>query len=81
MNQSEASFSVKDGKIIYGMGGLKNVGSEAMKLITSARSEGEGFKDLFDFARRVDLKRVGNMPYENVLHSPRILSLVHPSNL
>ncbi|MFK5998705.1 MAG: DNA polymerase III subunit alpha [Rhodobacterales bacterium] len=64
VNRSEALFSVKDGKIAYALGGLKNVGAEAMRLITDARAEGGDFADLFDFARRVDLKRVGKRPME-----------------
>ncbi|MEK6205093.1 MAG: DNA polymerase III subunit alpha, partial [Amylibacter sp.] len=64
VNRSDALFSVKDDKIAYALGGLKNVGAEAMRLITDARAEGGDFSDLFDFARRVDLKRVGKRPVE-----------------
>lgn len=64
INRSEALFSVKDGKIAYALGGLKNVGAEAMRLITDARAEGGDFVDLMDVARRVDLKRVGKRPME-----------------
>jgi len=64
VNRGEATFSVTDGKIAYALGGLKNVGVEAMKLITAARHEGGPFKDLFDFARRVDIKRMGKRPFE-----------------
>ncbi|MEO1550491.1 MAG: DNA polymerase III subunit alpha, partial [Pseudomonadota bacterium] len=46
------------------LGALKNVGVEAMKMIQAARTEGGAFRDLFDFARRVDLKRVGKRPLE-----------------
>ncbi len=63
VNRSETQFSVKDDKIIYALGALKNVGVEAMRLITEARGSGP-FKDLFDFARRVDIKRVGKRPLE-----------------
>ncbi len=63
VNRSQATFSVADGAIIYGLGALKNVGVEAMKLITEAR-DGKPFVTLFDFARRVDLKRVGKRPLE-----------------
>nr|MCU0910361.1 DNA polymerase III subunit alpha [Paracoccaceae bacterium] len=63
VNRSEATFSVRDGAVVYGLGALKNVGVEAMKLITEAR-EGRPFATLFDFARRVDLKRVGKRPLE-----------------
>ena len=68
VNRSEALFSVADGKIAYGLGALKNVGVEAMRVITEAREAGP-FKDLFDFARRVDLKRVGKRPLEMLARS------------
>ncbi len=64
INRSMATFAVEDGKILYALGALKNVGVEAMKLIVGAREEGGVFKDLFDFAKRVDLKRVGKRPLE-----------------
>ena len=64
VNRSAATFSVVDGQIAYALGGLKNVGVEAMKLIEAAREDGGAFKDLFDFARRVDLKRMGKRPFE-----------------
>lgn len=69
VNRSEALFGVKDGKIHYALGALKNVGAEAMRLITNERAENGSFKDLFDFARRVDLKRVGKRPLEMLARS------------
>uniref|UniRef100_UPI002623EC2E DNA polymerase III subunit alpha n=1 Tax=uncultured Lentibacter sp. TaxID=1659309 RepID=UPI002623EC2E len=63
VNRSDATFTVKDQVLHYALGGLKNVGVEAMKLITEARGS-EPFVTLFDFARRVDLKRVGKRPLE-----------------
>ncbi|MEM9715298.1 MAG: DNA polymerase III subunit alpha [Pseudomonadota bacterium] len=67
VNRSQAEFSVIDGKIAYALGGLKNVGAEAMRLVTEARQvdgREKPFRDLFDFAARVDLKRVGKRPLE-----------------
>ena len=67
VNRSQPEFSVIDGKIAYALGGLKNVGAEAMRLITEARSvDGryKPFRDLFDFASRVDLKKIGKRPLE-----------------
>ncbi|MCP5072404.1 MAG: DNA polymerase III subunit alpha [Rhodobacteraceae bacterium] len=69
VNRSEATFSVADGKVHYALGALKNVGGEAMKLISSARQDGGNFKDLFDFARRVDLRRIGKRPMEMLARS------------
>ncbi|MEJ2029132.1 MAG: DNA polymerase III subunit alpha [Maritimibacter sp.] len=63
VNRSQATFSVGDNKIFYALGALKNVGVEAMKMITAARGD-EPFTSLFDVARRVDLKRVGKRPME-----------------
>ena len=66
---SEPRFTVRDGKIVYALGALKNVGTEAMRLIVSARENPVHpgpFTDLFDLARRVDLKLVGKRPLENL---------------
>jgi DNA polymerase-3 subunit alpha len=63
VNASLATFTVREGAIVYGLGALKNVGVEAMRLITEARQD-RPFATLFDFARRVDLKRIGKRPLE-----------------
>ena len=63
VNRSEAAFSVRDGQLVYGLGALKNVGIEAMRLITGARGDAP-FVTLFDLARRADLKRVGKRSLE-----------------
>ncbi len=68
VNTSEATFSVTDGKVVYGLGGLKNVGVEAMRLITDARGD-TPFTTLYDFARRVDMKRVGKRPLEMLVRA------------
>ena len=74
VNRSDATFTVRDGALVYGLGALKNVGVEAMKLIVDARKVEapdqvrgvveKPFATLFDLARRVDLKRVGKRPME-----------------
>ncbi len=63
VNRSQATFSVSDGQVVYALGALKNVGVEAMKMIVEARAQ-KPFATLFDFARRVDLKRIGKRPLE-----------------
>ncbi|MDQ2066940.1 DNA polymerase III subunit alpha [Xinfangfangia sp. CPCC 101601] len=67
LNRSLEKFDTREGKVIYGLGALKNVGVDAMSLIVNARNV-DGvetpFKSIFDFARRVDLKRVGKRPLE-----------------
>ena len=63
VNSSLATFTVREGAVVYGLGALKNVGVEAMKLIVEARAA-KPFATLFDFARRVDMKRIGKRPLE-----------------
>ena len=63
VNRSEAAFSVSEGRVVYALGALKNVGMEAMRLITEGRGE-KPFATVFDLARRVDLKRIGKRPLE-----------------
>ncbi|MEL7461848.1 MAG: DNA polymerase III subunit alpha [Pseudomonadota bacterium] len=63
VNRSEATFSVADGKVVYALGALKNVGVEAMRVLTEARA-GKAFATVFDLARRVDLRRIGKRPLE-----------------
>ncbi|WP_300036120.1 DNA polymerase III subunit alpha [uncultured Roseobacter sp.] len=68
VNRSDATFKVVDGALVYALGALKNVGTEAMKLITEGRGD-KPFATLFDLARRVDLKRVGKRPLEMLARS------------
>jgi DNA polymerase-3 subunit alpha len=63
VNRSQPRFDVQDGALLYGLGALKNIGIEAMRLVTEART-GQPFVTLFDFARRVDLKKLGKRPLE-----------------
>ncbi|WP_136442895.1 DNA polymerase III subunit alpha [Pacificoceanicola onchidii] len=63
VNRSQATFDVVDGKLIYGLGALKNVGVDAMKLIVEGRGD-KTFATLFDLARRVELKKIGKRPLE-----------------
>ncbi len=68
VNRSLATFTVKEGKLVYALGALKNVGVEAMKMIVEARGD-KPFITLFDFARRVDVKRLGKRPLEMLVRA------------
>jgi DNA polymerase-3 subunit alpha len=63
VNRSDATFKVVEGALVYALGALKNVGVEAMRLVVGGRGDTD-FVTLFDFARRVDLKRIGKRPLE-----------------
>ncbi|SEA10430.1 DNA polymerase III subunit alpha [Rubrimonas cliftonensis] len=66
VNRSEAGFTVSDGAIVYALGGLKGVGPEAMRLIATERAQAGRFVDVFDLARRVDLRRIGKRALEMI---------------
>ena len=50
--------------IRFGLGAVKNVGQSAVELIIEERKRNGAFKDLNDFARRVDLRAVGKRALE-----------------
>ena len=52
--------------IRFGLGAIKNVGQSPVETIVSARANG-CFNDLNDFARRVDLRKVGKRALESII--------------
>lgn len=66
VNTSFSDFEVTDGKLLYALGAIKNVGVEAMQHVIEVRKQGGPFKDMFDFARRVDARSVNKRAYENL---------------
>lgn len=68
VNESGWDFTIEDreGKsaaIRFGLGAVKNVGQGPVNLIIGGRGE-KKFKDLNDFAQRVDLRQVGKRSLE-----------------
>ncbi|MBQ0013371.1 MAG: DNA polymerase III subunit alpha [Proteobacteria bacterium] len=52
INESESLFTVRDGKIIYGLAAIKGVGLVATDAIVAERNAHGKFKNLTDFAKR-----------------------------
>jgi len=77
VNGSYADFEVKDGKILYALGAVKNVGVEAMRHVVEERETNGPFKDVFDFARRVDARVVNKRAYENLARAGAFDALLH----
>jgi len=69
VNRSFADFDVADGKVLYALGALKNVGVDAMQHVVDVRKEGGPFKDLYDFSHRVDMRLVNKRAIENLAKS------------
>ena len=69
MNLSEKDFTVVDGKIVYGLIGIKNVGESAVEEILCQRDKDGPFKSFIDFAERVDLKTVNRKVLETSIQT------------
>ena len=52
INLSESLFTVRDGKIIYGLAAIKGVGTVATDAIVAERNANGKFRNLTDFAKR-----------------------------
>ncbi|WP_415236747.1 DNA polymerase III subunit alpha [Sneathiella sp.] len=70
LNHSEVEFSVEfkgdEGAVRYALSAVKNVGREAMAGIVKERYENGPFKDLFDFASRINPKHMNKRQAENL---------------
>ena len=66
VNLSHATFSIEGGKIRYALGALKNVGVQAMEALVAERERNGSFRDLFDFARRVDPQAINRRAFESL---------------
>ncbi|NWG70654.1 MAG: DNA polymerase III subunit alpha [Parvularculaceae bacterium] len=67
VNHSDADFSVDaEGAILYALSAVKNVGEGAMTLIEEERRRRGPFRDLHEFAERLDLKAIGKRALENL---------------
>ncbi|MGH6965168.1 MAG: DNA polymerase III subunit alpha, partial [Phenylobacterium sp.] len=66
VNRSYADFEVEDGEVLYALGGIRNVGLQAMEHVVQVRNEGGPFRDLFDFVERVDPRQVNKRCFETL---------------
>jgi DNA polymerase-3 subunit alpha len=67
INLSERYFTVVDGKIVYGLSGVKNVGQAAVDEIVRARTEDGNFSGLSDFLLKVDLRVINRKVVETLI--------------
>jgi len=67
VNESFRDFHVMNGKIIFGLAAVKNVGDGAVNSILQARGDGGAFCTLEEFARRVDLRKVNRKVFESLI--------------
>ena len=68
VNQSEVVFSVKDDRVHYGLSAVKGVGRAMAEHIVEVRGN-QPFKDLGDFARRVDPRVLNKRTLETLVNA------------
>ncbi|MDP2228531.1 MAG: DNA polymerase III subunit alpha [Moraxellaceae bacterium] len=70
VNVSQFKFVTTDaGEIIYGLGAIKGVGEGPTENIVKGRRESGPYKDLFDFCRRVDLRKCNKRTLEAMVRA------------
>ncbi|MGA2192486.1 MAG: DNA polymerase III subunit alpha, partial [Nitrospirota bacterium] len=67
VNRSEANFTAASDSILFGLAAVKNVGFSAIESIIEVRESGGPFKSLFDFCKRVDLRKVNRRVIEGLI--------------
>ena len=66
VNRSDDIFDVVDGHIVFGLRGIKGMGTEAARAIVAEREQNGAYKDFMDFLDRITAKIVdGKRPVNN----------------
>ena len=70
VNESQIGFGVnKHGEIRFGLSAIKGMGASAADSIVRERMENGPYKDIYDFAERVDLSNVNRKAFESLAYS------------
>lgn len=66
INESQIQFTVVNGKILFGLQGIKSVGLASLENIIEERTK-KPFMDLLDFCKRIDLRTSNSRVIENLI--------------
>lgn len=70
INHSEGMFTVVDDKTLrYGLSAIKGVGMAALESMIASRIEKGPYTDLFDFCRRIDLRKANKRVLDALIRS------------
>ncbi|MFP5505079.1 MAG: DNA polymerase III subunit alpha, partial [Gammaproteobacteria bacterium] len=70
INRSDYRFTVAGADtVIYGLGAIKGVGQAAIEGVMAEREANGAFKDLYDFCRRVDLRKLNRRVLEALIRA------------
>ncbi|MCI6550640.1 MAG: DNA polymerase III subunit alpha [Prevotella sp.] len=70
VNESYSAFGVnKQGEIRFGLSAIKGMGEAAAEAIVNERTTNGPYKDIYDFAERVDFRSVNRKAFESLAYS------------
>ncbi len=82
VNLSFVDFTVREGKILFGLSAIKGCGGSAGESIVAAREKGGAFKSIYDFCERVDPSDCNRATIETLIKAGAFDSLgCHRSQL
>ena len=67
INKCYSDFKAINGKLVYGLGAIKNVGFEAITNIINEREKNGKFKSFLDFINRVNSKDINKLQLEGLV--------------
>lgn len=67
INSGVAEFSVKDGKMVYGLSAIKSIGRNVIDVIVEERETNGSYKSLQDFLERMPGREVNKRTVENLI--------------
>jgi DNA polymerase-3 subunit alpha len=76
VNRSDYYFTIAgDDTVIYGLGAIKGVGQAAIEGVVAERAQNGTFRDLYEFCRRVDLRKLNRRVLEALVRAGAFDSL------
>ncbi len=81
INTSMERFTARDGKIIFALNAIKNVGNRAIEKIVNERKENGDYEDFIDFCERVSSEQVNKKCIENLIKAGCFDNLSNGENI
>jgi DNA polymerase-3 subunit alpha len=75
IHASDLNFTPDSGAIRFGLGGIKNIGHNAVESIVETREKQGTFKSIYDFCESVDLSAVNRRAIESLIRAGAMDSL------
>jgi DNA polymerase-3 subunit alpha len=69
INRSDAFFGVVDGRVVYGLLGIKGLGEQAARMIVDEREKNGPYASFMEFLERVDLRTVNKRALEVLIET------------